>query len=449
MNQKRVREIGEGRWGEGPVLYWISRDQRAADNWALVFAQRIARERRRALGAVFCLSPRFLDATWRQYAFMLDGLEELHGSLQRLGIPLFVLAGEAHSALPPFLDRVTAGAVVCDFSPLRVKQRWTRAVRERITIPLFEVDAHNIVPCWLASPKQEYAARTFRPRVTGALDEFLDDFPRMRTHPVAWSGEAPSHSFDALRRLPRVRRDIAPVSWIGAGERAAHARLRRFLDHALDAYGRCHNDPVADCQSHLSPYMHFGQIAPQRIALAVRARRGTDDGAAAFLEQLIVRRELSDNFCYYNQRYDTLEGAPDWARQSLRAHRRDRRDPRYDLDALEGAETHDALWNAAQRQMTRDGKMHGYMRMYWAKKLLEWTPDPAIALEYAITLNDRYELDGRDPNGYVGCIWSIAGLHDRPWKERPVFGKIRYMSYAGCASKFDVNAYIARFGDGA
>ena len=167
--------------------------------------------------------------------------------------------------------------------------------------------------------------------------------------------------------------------------------------------------------------------------------------AGAFLEELVVRKELSDNFCYYNQHYDDIEGFPAWARASLYEHEKDKREYLYSLEELEGARTHDELWNAAQQEMLLTGKMHGYMRMYWAKKILEWTASPAAAQAAVIYLNDRYELDGRDPNGYAGIAWSLGGLHDRAWKERAIFGKVRYMSYNGAKRKFDIKAYINRW----
>ena len=199
------------------------------------------------------------------------------------------------------------------------------------------------------------------------------------------------------------------------------------------------NNPNLDGQSNLSPYLHFGQIAASRVALEVI--KSMKD-AGAFLEELIVRRELSDNFCYYNQNYDNLQGFPAWARSTLEEHSRDRREYLYTVEELERGSTHDDLWNAAQLEMVQRGKMHGYMRMYWAKKILEWTESPAEALRAAIYLNDRYELDGRDPNGYVGAAWSIGGVHDRAWKERAIYGKVRYMSYNGSKRKFDVPGYI-------
>jgi deoxyribodipyrimidine photo-lyase len=227
------------------------------------------------------------------------------------------------------------------------------------------------------------------------------------------------------------------------GESAAHRALAGFLDQRLEGYATDRNDPNRNGQSGLSPYLHFGHLAPQRVALAVAAG-GTPDDRDAFLEELIIRRELSDNFCWYNNRYDQVEGFPDWARKTLDRHRADPREYRYSRGALERGETHDRLWNAAQKEMVLTGKMHGYLRMYWAKKILEWSGSPEEALAAAIFLNDRYELDGRDPNGYAGIAWSIGGVHDRPWGERPVFGMVRYMNYNGCARKFDVPGYIGR-----
>jgi len=219
-------------------------------------------------------------------------------------------------------------------------------------------------------------------------------------------------------------------------------QLGNFLEHKLDGYERDRNDPNKDGQSGFSPYLHFGQISAQRIALEVL--KSMKD-AGAFLEELIVRKELSDNFCNYNQHYDDMQGFPAWAKTSLSEHEKDRREYLYTLQELERARTHDDLWNAAQQEMLQTGKMHGYMRMYWAKKILEWTESPAAAQAAAIHQNDRYELDGRDPSGYTGIAWSLGGVHDRAWKERAIFGKVRYMNYNGAKSKFDVKAYISKW----
>lgn len=188
---------------------------------------------------------------------------------------------------------------------------------------------------------------------------------------------------------------------------------------------------------------------PQRCALAAQTcgkqSAATKKASESFIEELVVRRELADNFCFYNDRYDQLEGCSEWAQVSLQKHAKDKREYIYSLDELQQGKTHDDLWNAAQLQMVREGKMHGFLRMYWAKKILEWSPTPKEALRRAIYLNDRYELDGRDPNGYVGCMWSIGGIHDMGWTERPIFGKIRFMNYAGCKRKFNIPSLVARY----
>ena len=210
-------------------------------------------------------------------------------------------------------------------------------------------------------------------------------------------------------------------------------------------YHSARNHPELDGTSELSPYLHFGQIGPREVALAVRDADAPQESIDAFLEQLIVRRELAVNFVRYNSAYDRLEGCEAWARQTLRRHAFDRRPHLYSAAQFEAADTHDPLWNAAQRQMVTSGWMHGYVRMYWAKKLLEWSATPEEAFETAVTLNDRYELDGRDPNGYANIAWAIGGKHDRPWPSRPVYGSIRSMSLASTSKKFDVNTYVARF----
>jgi deoxyribodipyrimidine photo-lyase len=231
------------------------------------------------------------------------------------------------------------------------------------------------------------------------------------------------------------------MSWAQPGERAAKKHLNEFIDQGLVLYDSDRNNPVKNGQSGLSFYLHFGQISAQRVALM--ALSGMTD-SSPFLEELVVRRELADNFCYYNPHYDSVQGFPNWARETLRQHENDPREYLYSIKELEEAKTHDELWNAAQTEMVCRGKMHGYMRMYWAKKILEWTSSPAEAMKIAIYLNDRYELDGRDPNGYTGIAWSIGGVHDRAWKERPIFGKVRYMSYNGAKTKFNIKAYIEK-----
>jgi deoxyribodipyrimidine photo-lyase len=444
VNRQRVRSLNQARAGEGPVVYWMSRDQRVRDNWALLYAQERALTLGRPLGVAFCLAPAFLGATLRQYGFMLQGLQEVARDLVALNIPFFLRVGDPAQELLRLVSDYRVGAVVSDFSPLRLVRGWKSAVAARIRVALEEVDAHNLVPCWVASPKAEYGAYTLRPKLKRWLPEFLEDFPTLSRHPAGWEGAIPEIPWEQLPGTLALDAAVPEVTWLRPGERQARAGLDQFLEHRLPFYGERRNDPTQDGQSDLSPYLHFGHIAAQRVALEVTGRPGPDASRDAFLEELIVRRELADNFCFYQPHYDTFAGFPPWAQKTLNEHRGDRRPQLYTPEALELGQTHDELWNAAQGEMVRRGKMPGYLRMYWAKKILEWTASPEEAQALAIYLNDRYELDGRDPNGYAGIAWSLGGVHDRPWFERPVFGKIRYMSYNGCRAKFKVEAYLAK-----
>ncbi|OPL11003.1 MAG: deoxyribodipyrimidine photolyase [Firmicutes bacterium ML8_F2] len=444
VDGSRVRRLNEKPVAGGPVIYWMSRDQRVDDNWALLYAREMALEMKTPLAVIFCLVPEFLGAGQLHYHFMLEGLQELGKKLLGLNIGFYLLAGEPSVEILRLCRKLQAGTLVCDFSPLRICRSWKKAVSEKINIAFFEADAHNIIPCPLASPKQEYAAYTFRPKIKKLLPQFLTSFPRVTRHPhspaqddstVSWAG---ARSF---LRLSKKEKDILPFP---PGEKAALAALNFFINEKLPHYEQKRNDPTAGGQSDLSPYLHFGQLSAQRLALAVQDAEEPGIRGDAFLEELIVRRELADNFCYYNEHYDSVEAFPRWAKETLEIHAADRREYIYSLQEFTEARTHDPLWNAAQKEMLLKGKMHGYLRMYWAKKILEWTEDPARAIQIAITLNDGYSLDGRDPNGYAGIAWSIGGVHDRAWFERPIFGKIRYMSYNGSKSKFNVDAYISR-----
>ena len=442
VDPRRVRIVKQGSIGSGSVLYWMSRDQRVNDNWALLFAQELALERKVSLGVVFSLVPRFLNATSRQYGFMLKGLQEVENHLAELNIPFFLLIGSPEQELPAFLVKHHIGGLVTDFDPLRIKQQWKKEVAAHIKSRIYEVDGRNIVPCWEASSKKEYAAYTLRPKIHRALPEFLKDFPLAQKHPFPWPKKVKKTNWDEAEISLKIDRSVPEIDWLLPGEKAAAATLDRFLTKKLSAYASRRNDPTEDGVSNLSPYLHFGQISAQRVALQLKKKKVNKESKDGFLEELIVRRELSDNFCFYNPDYDRFAGFPEWAQKTLNEHRGDKREYLYSLEQFEDGKTHDDLWNAAQMEMVHRGKMHGYLRMYWAKKILEWTGSAEEALEVAILLNDKYELDGRDTNGYVGIAWSVGGVHDRAWKERPIFGKIRYMSYGGCKAKFDVNSYI-------
>ena len=425
--------------GSGPVVYWINRDRRRDDNWALLYAQQVALQRRVPLIAVFCLVPTFLDATLRQYDFMIRGLEELERDLAEINVGFRLILGNPKDVLLPFLESTSPSMLVTDFEPLRIKKQWIDDVIAGSSVPFHQVDAHNIVPCWVASPKLEFAAYTIRPKITKLLPTYLEEFPSVERHPFE-APHGPQIDWSAVRSSLRVNSSIGPVSWLTPGPAAGRARLDAFVSK-IELYAD-RNDPTKPGQSNLSPYFHFGQLAPQRAALATPQ---AGEHSASFLEELIIRRELSDNFTYYNDRYDSFDGLAAWAQQTLNDHRNDPRDYVYSLEQWEAARIHDELWNAAQNELITTGKLHGFMRMYWAKKILEWSSSPDEALAIGIYLNDAYALDGRDPNGYVGVAWSVGGVHDRAWFERPVYGKIRYMNANGCARKFDVKSYIRRY----
>lgn len=444
INSKRIRLLQKGTETTGPVIYWMSRDQRVHDNWALLFAQQLAFEHRRSLAVVFNLVPDFLEATIRQYGFMLKGLVEIESELLKFNIPFFLLNGKPEEQIPLFLNSNNASILVSDFDPLNIKRIWKRDVSKQLSIPFYEVDSHNIVPCYYVSDKQEFAAYTFRPKINKALIEFMDEFPPLKKMNKSEISND-KIQWERVKKQLKINREVKEIDWIMPGEKAAVDSLKYFLNIKLDSYNKIRNDPVADGQSNLSPYLHFGQLSAHRIALEVQRFNGDRDSEKSFLEELIVRRELADNFCYFNKKYDSINSFHNWAKASLDEHRKDEREFVYSLKEFEQAKTHDDLWNAAQSEMFITGKMHGYMRMYWAKKILEWTRSPKDAMKIAIFLNDKYELDGRDPNGYTGIAWSIGGVHDRPWFDRPVYGKIRYMNRNGAEKKFDVGSYIKKY----
>jgi deoxyribodipyrimidine photo-lyase len=270
------------------------------------------------------------------------------------------------------------------------------------------------------------------------LGDFLTEFPQIQRQTAVFSENVSAPDWKRAEAIYPYSGSFPVVS----GAKAAHETLREFTDEKLFFYNEKRNNPNFDAQSMLSPYFHFGQIAPQRAALNALAADAPDEDKDSYIEELIVRRELADNYCLYNPGYDGIEGADPWALKTLDEHGSDARDYVYPFEVFDSADTHDTLWNAAQMQVKLTGRMHGYMRMYWAKKILEWTDSPETAFRYALLLNDTYALDGRDPNGYVGVAWSVAGVHDRAWTERPVYGKVRYMNRNGCRSKFDVQGYI-------
>lgn len=417
------------------VVYWMSRDQRVHDNWALLFAQQKAIEKKLPLVVVFYLVKQFLGAKSWHFAFMIEGLKEVARTLSQYHIPFFLVSGTIEEDFISFLLKINPAVVVTDFDPLRIKRQWKNILTQKLPKTLVEVDTHNIVPCWKASDHAEFAARTFRPKIQRLLPFFLTDIPKPIIHPYPWKGYSPSLLWPSFSSLP----PFSPKP----GETAAWETFLQFLQAGIHRYAAEKNDPMAFVTSRLSGYFHFGQLSPQRVAYEIHHHPTISDiNRQVFLEELIVRRELSDNFVFYQPYYDSREGIPSWAQKSLDRHRDDPREYLYDRETLEMGKTHDPLWNACQRSLRLTGYLHGYLRMYWAKKILEWSPSPEEAIEWAIFFNDSYLLDGRDPNGYVGVLWSIGGLHDRPYGDKPIIGQIRPMTFSGCKRKFDVDRYI-------
>jgi deoxyribodipyrimidine photo-lyase len=445
MNIRRARILNPMKAASsGPVLYWMHRDHRVRDNWALLYAADVAARRGASLAVAHCLDPTYPGAAPAHFRFLMDGLREVEDDLGRLGIPLLRLLGSPPREIVSLARAMEVCCVIADFDPLRHKRAWLAEASANLPCPLHEVDARNVVPCFVASDKAEYMARTIRPKIHRLLPEFLEEYPALPRQEYLPGLQRYGQDRQTIANaFPEIETTTIPGSF-APGERAAAAALENFITHGLSGYAVNRNDPSRNGQSGLSPWLHFGMLSAQRAALAVAAAQAPAADKEAFLEELIVRRELADNFCLHRQDYDSTSCFPKWATSTLAAHVQDQRPFLYSEDRLEAGQTEDPAWNAAQLEMVRTGKMHGYMRMYWAKKILEWTPDAATAQALAVALNDRYSLDGRDPNGYAGIAWAIGGVHDRPWATRPVFGQVRYMNAAGLRRKFKVDAYVAQ-----
>jgi len=456
FNKKRVRSI---RGDDGQinreckgVLYWMWRDKRVQDNWAMLYSQKMAMDLNVPLQVMVCVPKSLGEMTLRHYHFLLEGLKEVEEECAKLDIGFHLESGEpADIITDKFLDKHQIGLVVADFSPLRYHKEWLEDLEKKTKVAIHQVDAHNIVPVWVTSDKQEYAARTIRPKVTKNLPEYLTSFPPVVKHPVQSKTKIPKANFDSVMNSLDIDRKgwgVEPSEKFTPGTKAGLENLQSFVSGGrLKVYDKSRNDPNVEALSQMSPWVNHGQVSMQRAVLYVRtAGKSYSGGVAGFVEEAVVRRELSDNFCHYNPKYDSLDGATDWAQKTLKDHKDDKREYVYSRKELEEGLTHDDLWNASQLQLVREGKLHGFLRMYWAKKVLEWTESPEVALKEAQRLNDRYALDGNDPNGFVGVMWSIAGIHDQGWGERAIFGKIRYMNYAGCKRKFDVNKFVIKYG---
>ena len=421
----------------------MQRAQRALDNPALEVAVQAANPLGKPCVVFFAPVPFYPHANLRHYHFLNQGIPAIANGLKKRGIG-FVLRRFPDHHLLKFCDEVRPALVVGDENPMREPEHWRAKVADQLRVPFWTVDADVIVPSKLLM-KEQYGAYTARPVIRRLLPEFLQPVENTRAK-VEWQPPR------GLKSLPtdvditegwKLDRSVPQVNDTVGGTDQALKRLKSFIRNELANYPVDRNKPERDGTSRLSAYLHFGHIGPHTVALAVQKADAPKAAKEAYLEQLIVRRELAINFVRFNPDYDNFESGAEWAHKSLAEHAGDPRKI-YSERQLEDAQTHDPLWNASQMQMVKTGFMHNYMRMYWAKKILEWSKTPARAFQTAVYLNDKYELDGRDPNGYAGIAWAIVGKHDRPWFERPIFGKIRYMSFNSTSKKFDSKSYIRK-----
>ncbi len=424
---------------------------RIADNPALDIAIKAGNILGLPVIVYFSVIPNYPNANLRHYHFLAQGLRDVAADAAERGIG-FVLRRPPDNSLEAFLGEVHAALLIGDENPCREPERWRTVLAKKLKLPFWTVDADVVVPSRVFG-KSFFLLHHFRPHLKAELPKYLVA-PANIDPQYAWKPDNPPGSFpvdrDPTEGFTKLDRTVRPVDTFSGGTHAALARLKEFIAHDLTSYDTQRNHPETKGTSRLSPYLHFGNIGPLTIALAVEdaATQGKISAATRdrFLDQLIGWRELSVLFVKYNPNYDNWECAEPWARKTLIEHAGDNR-PRYTLAQIERAETRDELWNAAQREMVATGWMHNMLRMYWAKKILEWAPDPARAFEWAVMLNDKYELDGRDPNGYAGIAWAIVGKHDRPWFDRPVFGLVRPMTANSFAKKFDAATYIRQNSD--
>ena len=444
-----VRRDGAPRPGARCVVYWMQRAVRIEGNPALDVAIEAANLLGLPVAVYFGVIPNYPSANLRHYRFLQQGLCDAAEDAAELGVG-FVVRRAPEASLEAFLEEVGAALLVGDENPCREPERWRQALTRRLRIPYWTVDADVVVPSRVFD-RSFALLHHFRPRLKAELTRFLAA-PR-KTEPIhEWKPSKAPASFDLSGEITagftKLDRTVPPVDAFTGGSHAALKRLRAFVRDDLASYDEKRNRPETAGTSRLSPYLHFGNIGPIPIALAVQKAVASGKVPAAtaerFLEQLIGWRELAVLFVRHEPNYDNWECAAPWARKALLEHAGDPRPHRYTLEQLERGETGDDLWNAAQREMATTGWMHNYLRMYWAKKIPEWTPEPATAFNWAVRLNDRYELDGQDPNGYAGIAWAIVGRHDRPWFNRPVYGLVRPMTGASLARKFDAGAYIRR-----
>lgn len=431
MNESRINKVKTCD-KQGIIAYLSNRDLRLHDNFGLYYAQKEAERLNRGLVVIVCLDMISMYLSARHYKFLLEGLHEFKADLKKINTKLFVF--ETEPELVKFLDQEEVAHVVYDFMPLKRFKNKIGKLKQLDDIALTEIDSHNLVPARFLSNKQEYGAVQLRKRIKQSLEMFLYEESKLTKQEKEFTLKYEYKRLDEIEKNLIKDDRVFGINWLLGGYSNAKRVLWEFCEDKLHNYAQNRNNPAQDALSNLSPYLHFGQISQKRVVQEV-IKKDTSN-SSNFLDELLVRTALAENYCCFNEDYDNIKGFPNWAKLSLEKHKNDIRPRRYTLESLEKAQTDDDIWNTAQIQMTEMGKMHSYLRMYWAKKLLEWCENPETAQKWAIYLNDKYELDGTDPNGYTGIAWSIGGVHDRAFAEREIYGKVRYMSYKGCKKKF-------------
>jgi deoxyribodipyrimidine photo-lyase len=437
------------RKGAEYVLYWAQMNRRADSNHGLLEAADLANRLELPVLYYEGLTCSYPYASDRLHTFVLEGVPDTAARLKKAGIGYVFHLRKRRSDPDDALYALAknAAAIVTDDYPTFIARKHNATVPDKVGIPYLAVDSSCIVPMRLME-KREWAAYTIRPKINRLLPQYLKPAPPLRVDrpfrtavPKLHTAVTPGNIASLVREC-EIDHSVPPsISWQG-GRTSAEKHLRHFLEDNLRRYAKHRNDPSAHATSDMSPYLHFGQLSSLEIALAVRAHAEEHKLIGdEYLEEMIVRRELAFNFALYTERPDCLLNLPDWARKTMREHASDKRDYVYSRDQFEQARTHDALWNATQREMLLRGKIHGYYRMYWGKKIIEWSATMQDALETMVYLHDRFALDGRDPNTYTNILWCF-GLHDRAWTERPIFGKLRYMSLDGMKRKTDTEAYL-------
>ncbi len=442
LQQLNSRAIRPGRY----VLYWMQQSQRAEENHALEYAVHAANTLKQPLVVAFGLTDAYPEANLRHYTFLLEGLRETSDTLAARGIKFVLRRGH-----PPEIALQlgkSASLIVCDRGYLCHQRAWRGEVAQQADCRVVQVESDVIVPLEVASNKAEYAARTLRPKIMKQVERYLSPIPRLTLDHSSLDLDLHGDDFtDIPAFLSSLNIDLRITlvnRFFRGGTSEAKRRFREFVEQRLEYYDDHSNQPQTDDISQMSPYLHFGQISPVYLARQIQASpHSIEQSGDAFLEQLIVRRELAMNFVSYTPDYDAFSCVPNWAQSTLREHEADRREYLYSMDELDSANTHDPYWNAAMQEMKQTGFMHNYMRMYWGKKILEWTRSPAEAFATTLALNNRYFLDGRDPNSYAGVAW-LYGVHDRAWNERPIFGKVRCMTASGLERKCDMLAYLQK-----